>query len=113
MTQKEKLLERFKSDPKDFTWNELKNELAIYGYEELKTAFAESVDDYMETCRELGKEPDKSYKGSFNVCLNNELHRQAALLASGKQLTLNELVKKSISYIISHEEDLDNYLVKN
>lgn len=32
----EKLIKKLKSDPKDFTWNDLKKLLAFYGYEELK-----------------------------------------------------------------------------
>ena len=58
------------------------------------------------------KEPDKTYKGSFNVRLNPELHKQASLLASRKKVTLNELIKKSISYVVSHESELDSFLVK-
>ena len=30
---------------------------------ELKTAFIEAVEDYLETCAELGKDPDKVLKG--------------------------------------------------
>ncbi|MCF8373115.1 MAG: toxin-antitoxin system HicB family antitoxin [Bacteroidales bacterium] len=66
----------------------------------------------METCQDLGKEPDKTFKGSFNVRLNPELHKQASLLASRKKVTLNELIKKSISYVVSHESELDSFLVK-
>ena len=29
--------------------------------EELKKSFIESVDDYIETCKELGKNPEKEY----------------------------------------------------
>jgi hypothetical protein len=37
MSQQEKLLTRFLSIPKDFTWDELKKILALFGYQELKT----------------------------------------------------------------------------
>ena len=33
----------------------------------LKAAFAEAVEDYLILCKEVGKEPQKTYKGSFNV----------------------------------------------
>lgn len=75
---------------------------------ELKTAFNDAVEDYLETCNELGKEPDKTFKGSFNIRITEELHRQAALLAARKRMTLNELVKKAISFAISRENDFDN-----
>ena len=37
MTKKEKLLERLKRRPKDFTWDELVSLLAMLGYEQIKT----------------------------------------------------------------------------
>ena len=38
--------------------------------------FHEAVDDYLEFCKEVGKEPDKEYKGSFNVRISLELHKK-------------------------------------
>ncbi len=37
MSQVEKLIKRLLSNPKDFTWDELKRLLAYFGYEEQKT----------------------------------------------------------------------------
>ena len=34
---------------------------------ELTKAFHEAVSDYLTLCKETGKEPERSYKGSFNV----------------------------------------------
>jgi predicted HicB family RNase H-like nuclease len=68
---------------------------------ELKKAFHEAVEDYLETCTELGKEPEKTYKGSFNVRISPELHRKAANYASIRKLTLNELVKQAIDGVVS------------
>jgi predicted HicB family RNase H-like nuclease len=34
---------------------------------ELTTAFRGAVNDYLELCKEAGKNPERSYKGSFNV----------------------------------------------
>ena len=31
----------------------------------LKKSFREAVEDYLQTCKELGKEPNKTYKGTF------------------------------------------------
>lgn len=72
---------------------------------ELKKAFHEAVDDYLATCKELGKEPDKTYKGSFNVRIPSELHRQAALYAALKKMTLNEFVRYAIDIAISKAND--------
>jgi len=43
----------------------------------LKKAFEEAVDDYIEICEESEKPIHKSFKGSFNVRLNPELHSKA------------------------------------
>lgn len=74
--------------------------------QELKRAFEEAIDDYLETCEILGKEPNKIYKGSFNVRVTTELHRQSALLAARKKISLNDFVKWALSYAIAHEEEL-------
>ena len=75
---------------------------------ELINAFQEATDDYLVTCKELAKEPNKTFKGSFNVRLSTELHRKAAIVANQKSLTLNDFVKKAIDYAISHEQDIDS-----
>lgn len=68
---------------------------------ELKSAFKEAVDDYLETCIELKKEPEKMYKGSFNVRIPSELHRQAALISASKNISLNDFVRNAINQAIN------------
>jgi predicted HicB family RNase H-like nuclease len=72
----------------------------------LKQAFHEAVEDYLETCADLGKDPEKTYKGSFNVRISPELHRKAATLASMHKVTLNELVKQAIDGMVSKRQFL-------
>ena len=72
---------------------------------ELKQAFHEAVDDYLQTCKELKKDPDKSYKGSFNVRIPSDLHRQAANLSAIKKMTLNDFVRYAIDFTISKSFD--------
>lgn len=72
---------------------------------ELKEAFKEAIEDYIETCKDLGKPPEKAYKGTFNVRVTPVIHRKAALLAAQHQLTLNDFVKTAMTYAINHEED--------
>lgn len=50
--------------------------------ENIELEFQNAVDDYLEFCKEVGKEPNKEYKGSFNVRISPELHKKLALLAS-------------------------------
>lgn len=54
----------------------------------LKQAFHEAVDDYVETCAKIGKNPQKPYSGRVMFRVDPEVHRKAALAAelSGKSL---------------------------
>lgn len=63
---------------------------------DLKIAFEEAVDDYLATCKELGKEPEKEYKGQFNVRITPTLHKKAALKASLQKVKLNKFVERAI-----------------
>ena len=72
----------------------------------LKKAFKETVEDYLETCRNLNKAPDKTYKGSFNVRIPSELHKEAALFAAIKKITLNDFVRYAIDFTISKEKNI-------
>lgn len=71
----------------------------------LKKAFKDAVDDYLETCRNLNKAPDKTYKGSFNVRIPSELHKEAAMFAALKKITLNDFVRYAIDFTISKEKN--------
>ena len=67
----------------------------------LKSAFKEAVQDYIELCNEAGKEIFRSFKGSFNVRVNPELHSKAfeSALLEGK--TLNQFIKEAIEMKIN------------
>lgn len=85
------------------------NDLVSYEAEsvqELKTAFIEAVEDYLETCNALGKEPNKFYKGVFNVRTSNEKHRALAIIAEKKKIKLNELVNKAFDFLVKHEDEV-------
>jgi len=73
---------------------------------ELKRAFREAVNDYIETCKEIGKEPEKTYKGSFNVRVSSKLHKEAAIVASQKRISLNQFVQAAISYALKHDDEV-------
>lgn len=62
---------------------------------ELETEFHNSVDDYIDWCKEDGIEPEKPYSGKFNVRLNPETHRQAAITATTHGMSLNSFMEKA------------------
>lgn len=71
---------------------------------ELKAAFYEAVEDYLAMCKEMNKDPDKMYKGSFNVRIPSELHRKAAIAAAAKNVTLNDFVKTAIDALVKNSD---------
>lgn len=73
---------------------------------ELKKAFHDAVDDYIENCQQLGKEPNKTYKGSFNIRIGTELHREASIFAAMNNISLNDLIRSCIEYALHHKEGL-------
>lgn len=58
--------------------------------------FHTAVDDYLEMCVAEGIEPEKAYKGSFNIRISPELHKQAVVTAMARNMTLNSFVESSI-----------------
>lgn len=71
---------------------------------ELVSAFQEAVEDYAELCEKAGKPVRKSYKGSFNVRIDPELHKKAANLSIDLGLSLNQLVEEAIQKYLSAKE---------
>ena len=66
----------------------------------LRINFEEAVDGYLEVCSQIGKEPDKTYKGTFNVRIAPELHRDLVVYSASHGKTLNSTVEDAIrSYI--------------
>ena len=64
---------------------------------ELKSAFKEAVESYLDFCHRKGiTEIQNSYTGMFNVRIDSDLHRKAAIMAKIHGSTLNSFVKESI-----------------
>ncbi|MDY0221695.1 MAG: type II toxin-antitoxin system HicB family antitoxin [Desulfobacterium sp.] len=73
------------------------NDLVTYEAEslpDLEKEFKIAVDEYLETCKALGLPPEKSYSGSFNVRVGEDLHKSLAKQATLQGKTINEFVKK-------------------
>lgn len=63
---------------------------------ELRAAFIEAVDDYLEACKRTGREPSHPYSGQFRLRLPPELHARAAMAAETKGKSLNTWVSEVI-----------------
>jgi predicted HicB family RNase H-like nuclease len=64
----------------------------------LRNDFEDMIDDYLQTCVEDGIEPEKPYKGCFNVRVSPELHRALALYSTSVGQSLNYTVEEAIKH---------------
>ena len=64
---------------------------------ELEENFRNAVDEYLETCKVLGREPQKTYKGVFNVRIEPELHKKLYKEALKAGMSLNSFVRQALS----------------
>lgn len=71
--------------------------------ESIVTKFHEAVDDYLEFCKENNIEPDKTYKGTFNVRIDSDLHKKISQYAYMNEKSLNAAVEESIRYFIEYK----------
>lgn len=65
--------------------------------EDLRVAFHQAVDDYLETCAKVGKEPQKPYSGKVMFRVSPELHRKAALAAELAGKSLNQWAEEALA----------------
>ncbi len=63
----------------------------------LKKEGAISLKVYLDSCKENGFKPFKSWSGKFNVRLTPEMHQLAATEAASAGISLNELVKNAMA----------------
>ena len=67
---------------------------------EIEKEFHDAVDDYLEFCAQTGKQPEKPFKGSFNVRIAPELHKELFIASQKESTSLNSLVEKAINNYI-------------
>lgn len=75
---------------------------ALLSYEgstaaELVADFHGAVNDYLALCEAEGKEPEKAFKGSFNVRVSPELHKELVVRATARQMSLNSYVEWALA----------------
>lgn len=68
---------------------------------EIQKSFEDAVDDYIEFCKECGKEPEKTFNGVFNVRVSPERHKKAVYKATELGITLNQFVDMAIAEKLS------------
>lgn len=87
------------------------NDLVTYEAAEpakLQKEFEAAVEDYIETCAALKREPQKSLKGQFNVRIPPALHKAATLKALADSTSLNDVVAKALDAYLNARVDINN-----
>ena len=64
---------------------------------ELRNAFEEAVDDYLQTCERLGRAPQKAYSGKLSLRLEPALHASVAAKAELAEKSINQWVSDILS----------------
>ncbi|MBW1751023.1 MAG: type II toxin-antitoxin system HicB family antitoxin [Deltaproteobacteria bacterium] len=57
---------------------------------ELRTAFEDAVEDYLETCRKIGKQPQKIYSGKLMLRIPTQVHGAVAQAAEASGKSINQ-----------------------
>jgi predicted HicB family RNase H-like nuclease len=69
---------------------------------ELRKALRDSVDDYLDFCRQRGQSPDKPLSGRFVLRISRNLHRKVYELASRAGQSLNAWVASRLESAVEH-----------
>lgn len=62
----------------------------------LEENFQNTVDEYIETCKQLRREPQKAFKGVFNIRTGSDLHMADVRNILKMGVSLNSYIKKLI-----------------
>ena len=71
---------------------------------QVEAEFKAAVEDYLETCKELGRAPSKPFSGSFNIRIGSELHQRVARHAAVNDISINEVVKQALIEYLKESE---------
>lgn len=63
---------------------------------ELRTAFAEAVDDYLAACVRINKDPQKPYSGNLMLRVPPEVHAAVAIAAQVQGKSINQWAAETL-----------------
>ena len=67
--------------------------------EEIKKSFRDSIDDYLEFCKERNEKADKPFSGRLMVRLPPRLHRKAYISARQEGKSLNQWIAEKLDKV--------------
>lgn len=76
----------------------IKDRVGFHGQSvtELRESFQEAVEDYLETCSAVGKEPQKPYSGKLMLRIPPELHATIATAAQVSGQSINQWISSAL-----------------
>ena len=77
-----------------------------YSVNELEENFRQSIDNYIELCKKMGKDPEKEYRGSINIRLTPNLHKSAALYSAEDHISINQFIVNAVAEKCRSREQL-------
>ncbi len=69
--------------------------------DELEQAFKDSVDEYLDFCKELKRAPEKPFSGKLMLRLPPETHEKAASQAKRTGISLNSWITQGIEQLLN------------
>jgi len=67
---------------------------------EIKQAFYDSVDDYLEFCELRNEKPEKPYSGKFMLRTSPELHKRIASEAASSGKSINAFLNDTLDRVV-------------
>ena len=65
--------------------------------DEIESAFKDSIDDYLDWCKERGKEPEKVHSGKFNLRMPPDIYVKVVAHAAQEGLSINSYILKRLT----------------
>lgn len=83
---------------------DIKDVLTFQGntVEEARQEFHDTIDDYLEWCEELGKEPNKPFSGKLPFRTTPEHHRKIFLAATKSGKSINSWMEEVLADAADH-----------
>ena len=68
--------------------------------EQLRDAFEESVEDYLETCEKLSRSPQRPYSGNLMLRIPPEVHAAIAIAAEVSGKSINQWATETLADVL-------------
>ena len=68
--------------------------------DEIKQAFLDSVEDYLDYCAKLGQTPEKPFTGKFMLRIPPDLHRKVYVAAKQSGESINAWIKEQLTHSV-------------